>query len=355
MEYTHAAPLFGAGITLNWQPPVAALRAAAVAAAQKSDIVVAFVGLSPHLEGEEMSIQVPGFSGGDRTDLDLPAEQQKMLEAVAATGKPLVVVLMNGSALAVNWAQQHAAAILEAWYPGEAGGTAIADTLLGRYNPAGRLPVTFYAGIDQLPTFDDYAMQGRTYRYSRATPLYRFGDGLSYTHFRYSGAHLSTATLAAGDPLSVTVNVANTGRLPGDEVVEVYLTPPASELSPVRAPRRLPAHPSCARRGPRGHHPTGPAPAQPGGRRRNPRRPAGTLPAVRRGEPAGSRPERPALRDHRHADPARITRSPVTAPSAHLCVLRALPVCLYNQPHTAKYPQFGPKTSCQVPISQKPA
>jgi beta-glucosidase len=235
VDYTHAAPLFGAGITLNWQPPVAALRAAAVAAAQKSDMVIAFVGLSPHLEGEEMPIKVPGFDGGDRTDLNLPAEQQQMLEAVAATGKPLVVVLMNGSALAVNWSQQHAAAILEAWYPGEEGGTAIADTLLGRNNPAGRLPVTFYASIDQLPPFDDYAMHGRTYRYSRATPLFRFGDGLSYTHFRYSGAHLSTATLAAGDPLSVSVTVTNTGKLAGDEVVQVYLTPRASALAPVRA------------------------------------------------------------------------------------------------------------------------
>ena len=235
MEYTHQSPLFGAGVTLHWQPPVQALRAAAVETTQRSDVVVAFVGLSPHLEGEEMSIKVPGFDGGDRTDLNLPAEQQQMLEAVAATGKPLVVVLMNGSALAVNWAQQHAAAILEAWYPGEAGGTAIAETLLGRNNPAGRLPVTFYASIEQVPPFDDYSMQGRTYRYSKATPLYRFGDGLSYTQFQYTGARLSAAKIAAGDALTVTTRVANTGRLAGDEVVEVYLTPPASELAPIRA------------------------------------------------------------------------------------------------------------------------
>jgi beta-glucosidase len=196
---------------------------------------VAFIGLSPHLEGEEMPINVEGFAGGDRTDIQLPAEQQQMLEAVAATGKPLVVVLMNGSALAVNWAQQHAGAILEAWYPGEEGGNAIADTLLGRNNPAGRLPVTFYASISQLPPFDDYSMKDRTYRYSKALPLYGFGSGLSYTQFRYTDMHLATTKLTAGDPLDISANVANTGKVSGDEVVEIYLTPPASELAPLRA------------------------------------------------------------------------------------------------------------------------
>ena len=235
LEYTHVTPLFGAGITLNWQPPVAVLRDEAVAAARKADAVVAFIGLSPDLEGEEMPVKVPGFAGGDRTSLDLPPAQQQLLEAVASTGKPLIVVLMNGSALAVNWAQQHAAAVLEAWYPGEAGGEAIADTLTGSNNPAGRLPVTFYASVAQLPPFDDYSMKERTYRYSHAQPLYRFGDGLSYSSFTYAGTQLSSTSLHAGDTLKVTTTVTNTGVIAGDEVVEAYLTPPSSQTAPVRA------------------------------------------------------------------------------------------------------------------------
>jgi beta-glucosidase len=234
LEYTHEAPLFGAGITLSWATPAAALRAEAVAVAAKSDVVVVFVGLSPHLEGEEMPIKVDGFDGGDRTNLELPAEQAQMLEAVAKTGKPLVVVLMNGSALGVNWAQEHAAAIVEAWYPGEEGGTAIADTLLGRNDPAGRLPVTFYKSITQLPAFDDYSMKGRTYRYSKAEPLYGFGYGLSYTKFALSAPAISSAKIAAGDALLVNTKVTNTGSREGDEVVEVYLVPPASEIAPSR-------------------------------------------------------------------------------------------------------------------------
>ena len=202
LEYVHDCPLFGAGATLNWQPPSEALRDDAVKAAQQADVVVAFVGLSPDLEGEEMPIQVPGFSGGDRTEIGLPGAQQELLEALAATGKPLVVVLMNGSALGVNWAQEHAAAVLEAWYPGEEGGTAIAETLLGINNPAGRLPVTFYASLDQLPPFDDYSMRNRTYRYFQGKPLYGFGYGLSYSTFEYSTLRLSSAQLKAGDDLT---------------------------------------------------------------------------------------------------------------------------------------------------------
>ena len=159
-----------------------------------------------------MPIRVPGFSGGDRTDIGLPRAQQDLLEALAATGKPLVVVLMNGSALAVNWAEQHAAAILEAWYPGEEGGTAIAETLAGANNPGGRLPVTFYASLDQLPPFDDYSMQKRTYRYFSGKPLYAFGYGLSYASFVYSNLRLSSEKLQAGQPLTVEADVRNTGQ-----------------------------------------------------------------------------------------------------------------------------------------------
>jgi len=234
VEYEHHAPLFGAGITLNWAPPVEPLRAEAVAAAQKADVVLAFVGLSPELEGEEMPVHVEGFSGGDRTDIKLPKAQEDLLEAVAATGKPLVVVLMNGSALAVNWSQEHAQAVLEAWYPGETGGEAIAQTLDGKNNPGGRLPVTFYSSIDQLPGFENYAMKGRTYRYFGGTPLYGFGYGLSYTQFAYSKLQLSSKTVKAGAQLTVEAEVRNTGKRAGDEVVELYLTPPASDVSPLR-------------------------------------------------------------------------------------------------------------------------
>ncbi|GGH03347.1 glycoside hydrolase family 3 [Silvibacterium dinghuense] len=235
IEYAHSAPLFGAGLTLTWQPPVEALRAQAVKVAEKSDVVVAFVGLTSNLEGEELQVHVDGFAGGDRTDIHLPKEQRDLLEALGATGKPLVVVLMNGSALAVDWAQQHARAILEAWYPGEAGGTAIAETLEGKNNPAGRLPVTFYASTDQLPPFDDYAMKNRTYRYFTGTPLYGFGYGLSYTHFAYSDLQLSAEKLNAGDTLKVSAEVKNTGSREGDEVAELYLTPPKTDVSPIHA------------------------------------------------------------------------------------------------------------------------
>jgi beta-glucosidase len=179
-----------------------------------------------------MRVDAKGFSGGDRTDIELPDVQQRMLEAVAKTGKPIVVVLLNGSALAVNWAQQNASALLEAWYPGQSGGEAIAETLSGKNNPSGRLPVTFYTGVDQLPAFDDYSMANRTYRYFKGRPLYAFGDGLSYTTVTYSGLRVSSNALKAGDTLTVQAEVHNTGSLPGDEVSELYLIPPQSRLAP---------------------------------------------------------------------------------------------------------------------------
>ena len=234
LEYTHASPIFDGGLTLEWQPPADILRQEAVQAASKAEVVVAFVGLSPHLEGEEMQVHIPGFSGGDRTDITLPPVQRKLLEALAATGKPLVVVLMNGSALAVDWAQQHAAAILEAWYPGEAGGTAIAETLSGENNPAGRLPVTFYASLDQLPPFEDYSMANRTYRYFHDKPLYGFGYGLSYASFTYSNLKLSTDHVRAGATLDVEADIHNASNVSGDEVAELYLTGPQSETAPLR-------------------------------------------------------------------------------------------------------------------------
>ena len=232
IEYKHDAPLFGAGVTLNWKPQAEAARAAAVEAARNADAVVAFVGLSPELEGEEMPIQVQGFSGGDRTTIELPATQQALLESLAATGKPLVVVLMNGSALATPWLKQHANAILEGWYPGEEAGTAIAQTLTGQINPAGRLPLTFYAQTHDLPAFDDYSMNKRTYRYFQGEPLWGFGYGLSYSKFKWSNLKLSSASLTAGSDLTVDADVENVSDRAGDAVSELYLTPPASETSP---------------------------------------------------------------------------------------------------------------------------
>jgi beta-glucosidase len=232
LEYLHGTGT--AGIDLTWQAPAAVLRDEAVEAAKLADVIVAFVGLSPSLEGEEMPVKLAGFSGGDRTSIDLPVAQQDLLKAVAATGKPLIVVLQNGSALAVNWAQQNASAILEAWYPGEEGGTAIAETLAGDNNPAGRLPLTFYSSITQVPPFEDYSMRRRTYRYLADKPLYGFGFGLSYTNFAYRNVKISQSVIKAGDPLTIEGEVKNTGDLAGDEVVELYLTQPKGDETPLR-------------------------------------------------------------------------------------------------------------------------
>jgi beta-glucosidase len=195
----------------------------AVNAAKEADASVVVLGIAAGLEGEEMTVNVEGFRGGDRTDLSLPKSQEALLKAVVATGKPVVVVLLSGSALAVNWANDNAPAILHAWYPGGEGGTAIADVLFGDYNPAGRLPVTFYKSVDQLPPFTAYDMAGRTYRYFKGDPLYPFGFGLSYTKFRYSNLKLSAKTVKAGEPIEATVDVQNIGKREGDEVVQLYL------------------------------------------------------------------------------------------------------------------------------------
>ncbi len=204
-------------------------------AVSKADLIIAVLGLAGELEGEEMPINVEGFSGGDRTSLDLPRAQEELLKDLVASGKPVVVVLMNGSALAINWAAEHAKAILEAWYPGEEGGTAVAEALAGDFSPGGRLPLTFYKSVDQLPAFDDYNMKGRTYRYFTGEPLYPFGYGLSYTSFGYSNLHFDKESLGASDDLTARVDVKNTSTMAGDEVVEVYVTHPGVEAAPVRA------------------------------------------------------------------------------------------------------------------------
>jgi len=195
-----------------------------------ADLAVVCVGLNSLLEGEESKVNIPGFSGGDRTEIGLPHNQQKLLETAYASGKPVVVVLINGSALAVSSAKAHAQAILEAWYPGQDGGTAIAETLTGKNNPSGRLPVTFYESTSQLPPFTDYSMRNRTYRYFTGTPLYPFGYGLSYSDFRYSDLSVEN------DPSGVKVNVTlrNSSPRDGDEVVQLYLAEARSPHSAVR-------------------------------------------------------------------------------------------------------------------------
>jgi beta-glucosidase len=232
IEYIQSGRISDGGLAFEWSPRNELLRQEAVAAAKKSDIVIAFVGLTPRLEGEEMPVNAKGFAGGDRTDIVLPDVQEELIKAVAKTGKPMVVVMLNGSALAVNWAQQNARAVLEAWYPGQAGGQAIAETLSGKNNPAGRLPVTFYTGISQLPPFENYSMADRTYRYFKGKPLFAFGDGLSYTTFAYSQLKVSTEKLSAGETLIVEADVKNTGTFAGDEVAEIYLRPPQNNVSP---------------------------------------------------------------------------------------------------------------------------
>ena len=174
------------------------------------------------------------------------------MEAVAATGKPLAVVLMNGSALAVNWINEHANAVLDAWYPGEEGGAAVAETLSGKNNPAGRLPVTFYTGVNQLPNFEDYGMANRTYRYFNGKPLYPFGYGLSYTTFKYSDLSVPAQAVPAGQPVGADVTVTNTGKVAGDEVVQVYLKFPPVKGAPAHRSSRIPAHSSRTGRKPEG-------------------------------------------------------------------------------------------------------
>jgi beta-glucosidase len=211
----------GGGAELNWMPPAAVLLAEAVKVARDSDVALVFVGLNGAIEGE----------GHDRSTIDLPEPQENLVTAMIATGKPVVVILTSGSAVAVNSAAESAAAVLSAWYGGEEAGTAIAETLAGINNPAGRLPVTFYKGTDQLPEFTDYSMKGRTYRYFKGEPLYPFGFGLSYSSFQYSG--LSANRTPKGAEIHATVK--NTSTRDGDEVVQLYMGSDASEGAAVRS------------------------------------------------------------------------------------------------------------------------
>jgi beta-glucosidase len=230
-------------VTLLWSVPGADHVADAVAVAQKAEAVVVVMGLSPALEGEEMPVRVAGFAGGDRTDIKLPGPQEELLKQVHAMGKPIVLVLLNGSALAVNWAAEHIPAIVEAWYPGQAGGEALADVLFGDYNPAGRLPVTFYRSVEDLPPFEDYRMEGRTYRYFRGEPLFPFGYGLSYTTFKFENLRIGQAKVRARGSVAISVDVTNTGDRDGDEVVQLYTrhsaAPPLHHIKELNGFKRL--------------------------------------------------------------------------------------------------------------------
>ncbi len=224
IEYQENANQY-ASAKLVWMPPShqTKLRDDAIEKAKQADAVVMVMGLTPSIEGEEMDVNVPGFKGGDRTDIALPQPQEQLIKDIQALGKPVILVLMGGSALGINWENENVPAIIDAWYPGQFGGNAIADVLFGDYNPGGRLPVTFYKSVDQLPAFDDYKMEGRTYRYFNGDPLYPFGYGLSYTKFAYSNLRLSK-TVTAGADMQITVDVQNTGAVTGDEVVQLYVT-----------------------------------------------------------------------------------------------------------------------------------
>jgi beta-glucosidase len=234
LEYTQNNAEY-AHMRLLWDARRTNLLQQAIEVARNSDAVVLCMGLSPLLEGEEMKVKVDGFSGGDRLDIGLPAVQTELIREITKLGKPTVLVLLNGSALAINWEQAHVPAILEAWYPGQAGGSALADILFGDSNPSGRLPLTFYRSIDQIPPFVEYDMTGKTYRYFKDTPLYEFGYGLSYTSFAYSGLTLPSR-LKAGSDLKVKATVKNTGTRAGDEIVQVYVTVQGSAFRvPVRS------------------------------------------------------------------------------------------------------------------------
>ena len=204
---------------------------------KEADIVIFASGISPSLEGEEMGVNLPGFKKGDRTDIELPAVQRELIDALYRAGKKIILVNCSGSPIGLEPETKKCEAILQAWYPGQQGGTAVAEVLFGDYNPAGRLPVTFYRNVSQLPDFEDYNMTGRTYRYMQDTPLFSFGYGLSYTTFSYGKVVLDKSEVTAGQTLKLTVPVTNAGKRDGEEVVQVYLKRQGDAEGPVKTLR----------------------------------------------------------------------------------------------------------------------
>ncbi len=228
---TKSSPL----LKLKWQLPKQNYEQEALIIAAKAEAVVMVMGLSPRIEGEQLDIQLDGFAEGDRTKLQLPDNQQELIKKITALGKPVILVLVNGSALAINWEQEHVPAIVETWYGGQEAGNAIADVLFGDYNPGGRLPVTFYKSENDIPAFDNYDMQGRTYRYFKGSPLYQFGYGLSYTTFTYSNPVVQSPQIT-GRPVEVNIYVKNTGDRDGEEVIQVYVqNTTTTGLNPIHA------------------------------------------------------------------------------------------------------------------------
>ena len=210
-------------IQLLWSVPDKEMEKRAIELAKKADVVIMVMGISARLEGEEMQVNIEGFRGGDRLSMNLPEVQENLIKKVMALNKPVVLVLLNGSALSINWEDKNIPSIIEAWYPGQAAGDAIADVIFGDYNPGGKLPVTFYKSVDQLPPFTDYSMIDRTYRYFKGEPLYPFGYGLSYTTFEFKSLKLIKSSINKGESTSVLIDVTNTGKIPGDEVVQLYV------------------------------------------------------------------------------------------------------------------------------------
>jgi len=227
----YADSLDYAGIRFQWkkdsgddeQTEDAELFAKALDIASKSDVILFYGGISANLEGEEMSVNMEGFNGGDRTSLDLPKDQLNLLKALKGTGKPILMVVTSGSPIALNWENDNIPAILQAWYPGEEGGNAVADVLFGDYNPAGRLPLTYYRSVNDLPDFKNYYMQGRTYRYFTGSPLFPFGYGLSYTSFSYSNLKIDKTEVDLNETINISMKIKNTGAFDGDEVVQLYV------------------------------------------------------------------------------------------------------------------------------------
>jgi beta-glucosidase len=206
----------------------------------QSDVIVYVGGISARVEGEEMPVVIDGFNKGDRVHMKLPEAQLNLLKKLHATGIPVIGIVASGSALALNWEKENLPALLHIWYPGQAGGAALADILFGDYNPSGKLPVTFYKSVEDLPPFEDYHMKGRTYRYFSGEVLYPFGYGLSYTKFSYGKPELSSASVAMGDKVKVKVKVTNVGDFSGETVVQLYVSDiEASVVRPIKSLRHF--------------------------------------------------------------------------------------------------------------------